>query len=910
VNISGTTGVPGNPPIISVDYRGCTKADVSFSATTSGAWDFGTGATPQSANGSGPITVTYPTTGRRTITFSGTPFTGFIDIYTNGPSLPSISPANGSVDAGCPNQFSTSLIGSNYDWDFGPVASPVVESGTALSTTSDVFFSTPGTYWVRVTVLTDCCGPVRDSTQVTVQANVYDVNLTASSAEICEGDPLTITTDPSTYDNYEFFIDGVSVQNGTSNIYTSSTIQQGDSIYVEAFVGTCFANPSDTIVPVVNPIPSVTLASDDPDNEICEGETITFTASPAGMDNYEFFNGAASLQSGASNILFGTVPSNNSITVVATNNACPSAASTAIVTVVNPIPQVSLISSDPDDSICEGDDIIFTALPVGLADYEFFEGIASVQTGALNVYTTNSLVSGTDISVVGTSAEGCVSSASNTITTVVNPYPSVTISSSDPDNEICQGEEITFTANPSGIDSYEFFDGVTSVQNSASESWTTSELVSGNSVTVVPTNFGCTGQASSAITINIISAPVVDPGIDIETCIDDADVTLAGFTPTGGIWTGTGITNGTGVFSATTAGVGDFVLSYSASNANCTTTETITATVHDLPTVVAGNYDPICLGHSIDLNASGAATYVWDPPTGLSNANIGNPVASPTTTTTYSVIGTDANGCINTDQTTIIVEPVPEAAFSAVDVCIDDTMNFTNGSQPLTGVTYQWSFGDGQFSTDQDPQNLYLNEGDFNVQLVVTWGNCSDSIGSTVTVNPRPSSGFVATPNYTTAIEPLITFEDVSTDAISWDWDFGDGILTTDQNPTHVFGDTGVHVISLTTTNQFGCTDTILDSIYIAPFTTLYVPSAFTPDHDRINDTFYAYGQDLFYFDFRIYDRWGKELFYTDDILIGWDGRDRNTGKEIKPGVYSYQIYYEDYRGRRQKKLGRISLIR
>ena len=112
-------------------------------------------------------------------------------------------------------------------------------------------------------------------------------------------------------------------------------------------------------------------------------------------------------------------------------------------------------------------------------------------------------------------------------------------------------------------------------------------------------------------------------------------------------------------------------------------------------------------------------------------------------------------------------------------------MSFANTSQPLVGVTFQWNFGDGQFSAEQDPQNLYLNEGDFNVQLIVTLGNCSDSTVSSVTVNPRPSSGFIATPDHTTAIEPLITFEDVSTDAISWDWDFGDGILTTEQHPSH-----------------------------------------------------------------------------------------------------------------------------
>ena len=909
---SGISSIPGNPPIINVNNYGCTNSEISFSATGgNGAWDFGSGANPQTANGNGPFAVTYPTIGRRTITYAGTTFTGFVGIFNDGPTLPTITPANPTVDAGCPNQFTTSLVGSQYDWDFGPVASPATESGASITTTSDVYFSTPGTYWIKVTVLTDCCGPVTDSTQVTIQQNVYDVTLTASATTICEGDPIVFTATPATYDNYEFFIDGLSVQNGPLPVFTSSNIQQGDSIYIEAFVGSCFANPSDTIVPTVNPIPTVTLTSDDADNTICAGEPITFTADPAGMDSYEFFNGSNSLQNGASNILFGTVPANNSITVVATNNGCPSVPSTAIVTQVNPIPFVTVTSSDSDNMICEGDNVVFTVLPLGMVDYQFYEGVASVQSGVSNVYQTSSLVDGTDVFVIATSAEGCVGGQSNIVTTTVNPYPTVTLSSSDPDDEICEGESITFTAAPAGLDSYEFFDGTTSVQNSASETWTTTGLVTGNSVTVEATNLGCTSTASAAITTTLIAAPVVNPGSDIENCIDDADVTLTGFTPAGGTWTGTGITNATGVFSPSTAGAGSFTLSYEASNANCTTTETIVATVHDLPVVEAGDYNPVCIGESVNLGASGAVIYVWDPPTDLSSATIAYPVSTPTATIDYTVTGTDTNGCVNTDIATVTVEPVPTASFTADDVCIGDTTTFVNTSQPATGVTYQWGFGNGQSSTLENPTHLYQAAGTYAAQLTVIWGNCSDAATEDVLVHPRPQSSFVATPNYTTAIEPLINLEDLSVSAVEWEWDFGDFTpLSDEQNPSHAYGDTGVQIISLVTFNEFGCTDTILDSVYIAPATTLYVPSAFTPDQDRINDSFKVFGEDVFWLDFRVFDRWGKQLFYTDDITVGWDGTDQKTGKEVKAGLYVYQVLYDDFRGRRLKKLGRVSLIR
>jgi gliding motility-associated-like protein len=520
-------------------------------------------------------------------------------------------------------------------------------------------------------------------------------------------------------------------------------------------------------------------------------------------------------------------------------------------------------------------------------------------------------VTGTSVSVIGTSVDGCVSDASNVITTTVNPYPSVTLSSSDPDNEICQGESITFTANPAGIDSYEFFDGATTVQNSASASWTTTGLATGNSITVEATDLGCTSVASAAIATVIIPAPTVDPGLDIDNCIDGPDVTLSGFTPAGGIWTGTGVTNPTGIFSPSSAGVGSFTLSYAVSNTNCTTTETIVANVHALPNVDAGTYGPVCLGESVNLNATGAVSYVWSPATGLSGSTISNPVSTPTATINYTVTGTDANGCVNTDVTTVNVEPVPTVILAGEDVCLDDTTNFINLSIPSTGVTYSWSFGNGETSTVQSPFVLYPTPGTFDVSLIVTLGNCSATGSISVTVNPKPTPLYLATPDYTSALEPLIQFEDLSLNAISWSWDFGDfSGLSDEQDPSHLFPDTGYHVITLTVTNTFGCTDSIRDSIFVSPFTTLYVPSAFTPDRDRINDVFYAYGADIFAIDFRVFDRWGKQLFFTDDIMVGWNGTDGKTGKEVKSGLYVYQVIYEDFRGRQLKKLGTVSLIR
>jgi gliding motility-associated-like protein len=260
---------------------------------------------------------------------------------------------------------------------------------------------------------------------------------------------------------------------------------------------------------------------------------------------------------------------------------------------------------------------------------------------------------------------------------------------------------------------------------------------------------------------------------------------------------------------------------------------------------------------------------------------------------------------------TIVVEPVPEALFSGEDVCIGDTLDFTNLSQPQTGVTYQWAFGNGFVSTATDPSVFYRGAGTFTVTLTVTQGICSAQYVDSVTVHPRPDAAFLPEPRMATAIEPLIRFENLSSGAVQWQWDFGDGSGTSDEEqPNYAYSDTGRYTITLVAISEYGCEDTASDAVTITPFTTLYVPSAFTPDTDGVNDTFLAFGADMNAFSMQIFDRWGRGLFVSEDITVGWDGREMVSGKELPPGVYVYLVTYQDFRGRIQQTGGKVTLIR
>jgi len=427
--VSGITAVPGNPPVISVLNVGCTNVEVIFNATTSNTWNFGAGATPATApSGAGPISVTYSTLGRKTITFGGTIFTDYVHIFRSGvPSGNFISPNDTTISAGCPIDFSSTLSGVFYEWTFGGGAFPNTLAGAGLQTVDTIYFNTVGTYNIilNLTPADSCCGKPIDTITVTVDSSALTLNLTATKDSICEGDTIIFTAVPSGFVSYEFLINSVSVQNSADSIYTTTTLMPGDSVQVIAFAGGCFSNPIAFLTPIVVPTPKATLTINDPDSTICQGDSITFTATPTFYTNYEFLVNTDTVQSSPSNIFsIDTLSDGDTITVIVPNIlGCPGPTSNSVSIIVNPLPSVSLSSSD-GDTICNGDSVTFTASPPGYSLYGFIINGALVQGGPDSTYTTTTLVNGDSVTVGVVDINGCVSPISNALIFTVNPISS------------------------------------------------------------------------------------------------------------------------------------------------------------------------------------------------------------------------------------------------------------------------------------------------------------------------------------------------------------------------------------------------------------------------------------------------------------------------------------------------------
>ncbi|MEM7373086.1 MAG: PKD domain-containing protein [Bacteroidota bacterium] len=233
-----------------------------------------------------------------------------------------------------------------------------------------------------------------------------------------------------------------------------------------------------------------------------------------------------------------------------------------------------------------------------------------------------------------------------------------------------------------------------------------------------------------------------------------------------------------------------------------------------------------------DASTPGTGTlsdWLWD----FGDGNLGN--GAPMNHTynsagdfTITLVLTDDNGCSDTRiyNDLISVTNVATVDFSAsprTGCSAPLTINFTSTVSPAGSYTYLWDFGDGGSSTDPNPTYVYANNGDYTVSLTVSDVNgCQEQVQKVnyVLIN-QPVADFQAL-NLTACTNQQVQFENLSSGADSYLWNFGDGTTSTGTNPTHAYTSAGTYTVSLTATNSAGCSDFEGKSNYI----TVYVAPA------------------------------------------------------------------------------------
>ena len=277
------------------------------------------------------------------------------------------------------------------------------------------------------------------------------------------------------------------------------------------------------------------------------------------------------------------------------------------------------------------------------------------------------------------------------------------------------------------------------------------------------------------------------------------------------------------------------------------------------------------------------------------------------------LIVTSANGCQDTLVQVVDAHFIPVASFNLPAPCLPGGTYFfdTSTVSDSTITAWGWNFGDGSTSTQQDPIHQYSSAATYIITLTVTSGfGCSDDTIVNVAILPGPDASFTVVPASGNLLVD-ITFTDGSTangsPLDSWNWSFGDGDTSSLQNPVHPYENEGQYDVQLIVIDEAGCVDTavVMVPIFHGPL----VPSAFTPNGDPNNSWLMVLGGNFESIDFRVYNSWGEEIFFTDDpSSLGWDGEYKGLPQPI--GVYVYVAKVTTYDGVEHLLNGDVSLIR
>jgi gliding motility-associated-like protein len=256
-----------------------------------------------------------------------------------------------------------------------------------------------------------------------------------------------------------------------------------------------------------------------------------------------------------------------------------------------------------------------------------------------------------------------------------------------------------------------------------------------------------------------------------------------------------------------------------------------------------------------------------------------------------------------------------EVSFTPDTAVNCSPLKVTFSNTTSTALSCNWDFGDGDSSNSCSPDHTYTLAGIYSVKLTIMDSNgCSGSLikDSIISVLQAPTAVFNMNPQPTTIINPTISFTSQSIQAIRWNWSFGDTPQSTSnlENPQFTYPDSGHYQVQLIVTSVDGCSDTITHTVIVKEDFVIYIPNAFTPNDDGINDVFLPSGTGISSnnYNLQIFDRWGELVFKSTSLNIGWNGKIKNV---ITPeNVYVYKLYVEDVLNKRHEFSGNITLLK
>lgn len=763
-----------------------------------------------------------------------------------------------------------------------------------------------------------------------------------SDNSVCVGDTVLFynTTSVGIRCFEDWFVNGT-VINGDKD--TFSFVFNTSGIHVIQLIANCGNNTdTNTINIEVFDFPIAEFSS----TSVCNGTATEFTDNstiPSGtISSWNWSLGDGSPINNNQIITGGHIynsAGNYDVTLIVSNNyGCADTVTKTVEVHFNPIANFTF------NDICFKDTMYFTNTSTldTSALMSSYLWVFGDGTATSNLQNTSHYYfsSGTNnVTLVATTADMC-SDAVNLAVNIFDP-PSANFSF----NNKCLNDSALFTntsINPlmGFISSWTWDFGDSSALNSTV--WSPSHLYANPGIyavtlITVSSNLGCSDTLLDSITV--FPMPIADFNV-IDDCLnevisfnDSSTVSLGNIIS----WSwnfGDGsplssLQNSNHAFSSSGSSIIKIIVT---SNYGCKDSISKTVIVHPLPNAQynAANVCDDSIVHFLDLSNIPSTDTIqsWSWNFGDASPYDTNPNASHlySNAGSYQVqlLVVSSFGCSDSITKTSIINPNPVVNFISNDTvgCEPLCILFQDSSIIAAGNTTQWlwNFGDGSpISTSQNVEHCYNNDSvflayNFTVSLVVkSDSGCTSSLfkSNYITVYPNPVANFIVQPEFTSIVNPVISIIDQSVGANFWFWEFGNGDTSSLSNPLpHTYADTGSYIITLIVSTQLSCFDTAFQTIVIEPDYIFYLPNAFSPNQDGINDSFSAKGLFIKKYELVIFDRWGNKIFITDDFNKPWGGEINNGDEIAVADVYIYSVKITDFKNKKHTQKGIVTLIR
>jgi gliding motility-associated-like protein len=792
-----------------------------------------------------------------------------------------------------PNCVGTNLTftaqgGGSYNWS-GPNG---FISGMSNPVITNVQLTNAGTYSLIVTI-----GTCTNSATTNVTINPLPNPIPQSNSPVCLLQQLNLNGAGGI--NYSwsgpngFFSPQQNpvipvAQNTNGGIYTLTVVD----------ANSC-ANSATTSV-IINPLPTISTN----DHVVCTGATLNHVAN--GGVSYSW-TGPGGFTSNLSNPSIPNVGAGNAGQYLVLGTSAAGCTNTAVSSVtVTPPPMGSITSNTPCvgatmNLIGNGGTGYSWTGPNGFTSNQATPSLANVTLANDGIYT------------VVISAGNCT--AMITASVMVDPVPTPGILSNAP---VCEKSLLSLI----GLGGYNFqWQGPNNFSSNGSNVLIQGATFNhiGTYTAIATDQYGCTGITS--VSVNVNPLPIV--GTKGSTICANTTITLTASGGTNYAWIGPlGFTSSgstVNIADATMGMAGEY--SVIATDANgCKNNGVATVSINPIPPLQISANAPICAGQTLSFTAisSSVVLFYWHGPLEWWSVEQNPPIRDlqPNASGIYSIHVHDALGCTSTATIDVLVRNLPQQNITTdkLSSCVPLCVNL-GGQSTNQIISTGWNFGDGNTGSGNTASNCFNHAGHYLISNTYTDNfGCANTSTLAVDAWPIPIADFNISPTRPVTGENIV-FTDATREvnAASWTWYFSDrgNKIEYGSSINRYFDKEGSYEAVMIVISDHGCRDTVVKPVYVGEEFGIYVPDAFSPNGDGVNDTFFPKGYGITNFEMNIFDRWGERLYTTTNIENGWDGKYAGRGgEEVKQDVYVWKIKLTDTYGKGHELAGKVTVIK